>query len=191
VCGCDGNTYGNACMAAAAGVSVASNGECKATGKACGSRSGVMCADGEFCNYPPSSMCGRADGPGTCTKIPGKNSACDAIYAPVCGCDGNTYGNDCEALNAGVSVDYEGTCGATGGDCGGLLGKECDAGFYCDFPPDMICGNADGTGTCKAKPEACTEIYAPVCACNGMTYSNECEANTAGFDIVGKGPCAK
>ena len=32
------------------------------------------------------------------------------IYAPVCGCDGVTYGNDCYAKNAGVTEWTEGEC---------------------------------------------------------------------------------
>lgn len=32
------------------------------------------------------------------------------IYRPVCGCDGFSYSNACEASRFGVSVDYEGTC---------------------------------------------------------------------------------
>jgi hypothetical protein len=36
--------------------------------------------------------------------------ACPEIYRPVCGCDGFSYSNTCEASRFGVSVDYEGTC---------------------------------------------------------------------------------
>ncbi len=42
-----------------------------------------------------------------------ENEDCPAIYAPVCGSNKVTYGNDCYARNAGISEWIEGECDFT------------------------------------------------------------------------------
>lgn len=62
---------------------------------------------------------------------------------------------------------------------------DCPAWKYCSVKEGM-CG---GRGRCKAKPQACTMIYQPVCGCDGLNYGSECMAQAAGVSIANDGPC--
>ena len=71
--------------------------------------------------------------------------------------------------------------------CGGIAGFRCQEKLFCTF--STRCGSADIPGTCQSKPEVCSELFAPVCGCDGKTYPNACHAQRAGMSIAATGAC--
>lgn len=147
----------------------------------CHPQQGMGCEDGEFCRVPEGT-CDSADAVGICRPIP---DACPAVDHPVCGCDGVTYGNVCEARAAGVSILHPGPCIEV---CGGILGVECeDPNDFCRLRVGECC--CDFQGVCVPRPQGCPDVWDPVCGCDGTTYGNKCEAGAAGVSIAFLGEC--
>ena len=101
----------------------------------------------------------RAADAAVCKKAgPPPPTFCPAVYDPVCGCDGKTYGNSCEAARVVTSFTPDAcpppsTPPPTGPD----------VGFACKRPSPK-------------KNVLCPAVYDPVCGCDGKTYGNACEA---------------
>jgi hypothetical protein len=180
VCGCDGQTYSNACMAATVGVSVDYVGECgdePVGGEGC--ESNEDCGRGSYC----SKEQGACDGVGECVDLP---QACTREFRPVCGCDGVTYSNACVAASQGATIDYIGECEDLAEE-GCETNRDCDAVSYCAKDG----GDCDGVGECRARPQICPFNFDPVCGCDGQTYANACAAAAQGVNVAARGDCPR
>jgi hypothetical protein len=163
VCGTDGVTYGcGVADAECRGIPVAYAGECITGG---GGVEGDPCATDSECNI------GLICEAGSCNI-----GICPGLYAPVCGSNGVSYGNSCEARAAHATVAYDGECIAPGD-----LGDPCAVDTECAI--DLVCE----AGACQYN--FCPFIYAPVCGVDGVTYSNACTARSAHTAVDYEGEC--
>jgi hypothetical protein len=137
-----------------------------------------QCPSGEYCQKP----IGHCDGLGACRPRP---EQCPDVVDPVCGCDGRTYSNECDAGNLGITIAHRGECRPR---CGTIAGIPCPQGQFCEYPP-ASCDVADPEGACLVPPEACPLVVDPACGCDGVTYSNDCERQRARAQLDHRGAC--
>ncbi len=215
VCGCDNKTYGNACMASAAGVAMKSKGKC--AGKC------VMnadCNDNDKCTMDlcMAGVCKNTKIP-NCGEQPGcckddsscKGGVCAGTAGTkVCKSTGNLAKGECwtdaqcggtKCIGASIcpcgvqcfAADKPGKCDGGGpgnkcmyGNIKGPQGKVCLKTEYCKLP---LIGQCAGYGDCVKKPDACIALAKPVCGCDGKTYGNSCNAAGAGHNVKYNGKC--
>jgi Kazal-type serine protease inhibitor domain len=176
--------------------STANDTESSSSSKSCAHSS--ECASGDYCAIGSGLSCSAK---GTCQPLP---FVCPQICEAVCGCDGNTYDNSCEAQQALTNVAFNGFCeenpatgcwGASGGmactpaagqsDCNpndpgkSFKGAIDDSNLYCT-----------SSNTCATIPSGCKASGGKVCGTDGKTYASECAAFWTGrVAVASNGGC--
>lgn len=112
---------------------------------------GPSCDDEHGCE--PDSFCSRSTCDakrGSCERRP---TFCDGAPAPVCGCDGSTYWNDCLRKVRGQRSSTPGECPVGRATSCSERGRPCAPGSVCARIAPMCA--PDLAGTCWVVPAAC------------------------------------
>ena len=93
-----------------------------------------------------------------------KPTVCTMQWDPMCGVDGETYGNMCMLNAAGVELSHRFECGV---DDPKVLPRV-------EPTPELV---------------ACTMEWNPMCGVDGITYGNPCGLDAAGIELDYEGEC--
>lgn len=179
-------TFSNSCYAEKAGAVDITNGACKAYCSDEPFNPGCACKENEEKTQTEEYECPPCPEKKNCPLAPcvrkvkyickpSDNSVCIAVYDPVCGVDGRTYGNRCELEKAGIEFKHSGECSSTKVFCteDQRNARVCTR----EFVP--VCGFFDPTKVaCKKSP--CAQAYSNKCgACSDENVQywieGECE----------------
>ncbi len=188
VCGSDGVTYRNRCVARCAGARLLYPGSCADTCRAAPDGCTLDCAWGLVLQPLPDDP---EAAPGPCLKCacaPPPASSCAPQGAPVCVSlpaftQPVTVGAPCLAVQLGATDGLWGPCATA---CEGAA--DCPDGTLCRAADTRLGGRCvlDAPATC-----GCSLLHDPVCGADGATWPNACFAACAAVPVAHLGACCE